>query len=66
MEDKTTLSPQSWLPLQAAPVDRRPGSAALNGGSGVEAAGWLSGLIPGWDVIKGPAGDIGSSIWNML
>ena len=39
MEDKTTLSPQSWLPLQAAPVDRRPGSAALNGGSGVEAAG---------------------------
>jgi hypothetical protein len=66
MEDKTTLSSQSWLPVQAAPVDRKPGSAALAGGSGVEAAGLLSGIIPGWDVIKGPAGDIGSTLWSWL
>ena len=65
MEDKTTLSPQPWLPVQAAPVDRRPGSAALNGGSGVEAAGWLD-WVPGWDVIKEPLGTIGREVWNRL
>ena len=66
MEDKTTLSPQSWLPVQAAPVDRRPGAAALNGDSGIEAAGWLSGFIPGWDDIKGPLGTLGGEIWSRL
>jgi hypothetical protein len=30
--------PQLKLPMQAAPVDRVPGPAALNGGSGIEAA----------------------------
>jgi hypothetical protein len=43
-----TGSPQSWLPVQAAPVDRTPGGVALSGGSGVEASAWWD--PTSWDV----------------
>lgn len=33
------------LPPQVAPVDRTPGSAARNGGSGVEASAWWDDVI---------------------
>ena len=33
------------LPMQAAPVERRPGPAALNGGSGMEASGWFDDVM---------------------
>jgi hypothetical protein len=37
---------RQWrLPVQAAPVDRTPGSAARNGGSGVEPSDWFSDLM---------------------
>jgi hypothetical protein len=38
---------RQWrLPIQAAPVDRMPGSAARNGGSGIEPSSWLTDLLP--------------------
>lgn len=37
---------RQWrLPIQAAPVDRTPGSAARNGSSGIEPSDWLSDLL---------------------
>jgi hypothetical protein len=64
MESQMTWSPQSWLPVQAAPVDRRPGSAALNGGSGVEASGILDwfGLGGAKPIIE----KVGGGLWDLL
>ena len=45
MADQMTRSAQSWLPVQAAPVNRMPGSATLGGGSGVEACGWFDDIV---------------------
>jgi len=42
---------QLRLPMQAAPVERRIGPAALNGGSGMEASGWFDDVMS----IAGPA-----------
>lgn len=36
---------QLRLPMQAAPVERRIGPAALNGGSGMEASGWFDDIV---------------------
>jgi hypothetical protein len=56
MADQMTRSAQSWLPVQAAPVNRTPGSAALSGGSGIEASGWFDDIVSGIgtvaDVVK--------------
>jgi hypothetical protein len=48
MTNETTWSSQLRLPVQAAPVDRTPGAAALRIGSGIEAAQLLDGakLMP--------------------
>ena len=62
MANQTTFS-QLNLPVQAAPVDRAPGWAAMSGGPGVEAAAWYDDLwaaaapaIPG--ILGGLAGMI--------
>jgi hypothetical protein len=62
---QTTWSSQSWLPLQAVPVDRTPGTAALSDGSGVEASGLLD-FIPGFSAVKPTLGDLGSAVWSFL
>jgi hypothetical protein len=57
MTDQMTGSPQSWLPVQAAPVARTPGGVTLSGGSGVEASAWWNPTT--WDLPDLPGlGDI--------
>jgi hypothetical protein len=64
MTDQMTGSLQSWLPVQAAPVDRTPGGVALSGGSGVEASGLLD--LFGLGGAKPYIEDIGGKLWNMF
>jgi hypothetical protein len=56
MADATTFS-DLRLPMQAAPVDRMPAAAALNG-SGMEASGWFDDIVGGIGAVSQAAGPI--------
>lgn len=64
MANQMTWGPQSRLPMQAAPVDRTLASAALSGGSGVEASGILDwiGLGGAKPIIE----KVGGGLWDLL
>jgi len=55
------------LPIQAAPVYRVPGSAALTGGGpGIEASDWLSDLVKGIQTATNVATQVAGPIMGAL